>query len=198
MKTQFEKVLLSVNYEGYENEKNQLLEDCESFNLEIGLVTRITRISDFDKDQKLQIKENAFEFLTQYIEGIKPFKNSGLEFNLEAVGMMELLPVLKRWKTTSLQWQSLPFILNKNNRFEVDKNVYKTILNRYKTYTQTPEQNQRLELAKELEKLMNEAVSLNMISIYNRGAIAKLIQGLKIDATPDGKGYQFTVNTKAI
>lgn len=196
METKFEKVFLSFNEEGYKSEVENFEKQCEYFNLQIGNLRRVLRnLEDFTKDEKLQIKDNAFEFLSKYIkENLMTFKNADLDFNLEAIGMTELKGILEEWKRRTNEWKASEMELNKRNRFEITEHQIQSFKERNTKYTATPEQNKRLELAKKLEVILNEAVSMKMISVYNRPSIAKTIQGLSIGVSQESKNYEFVVD----
>lgn len=196
MNEKFKKVFLSFNEERYTSEVEELKKQCEDFNLQIGNLRRVLREEkDFTKEQKIQIKSNAYEFLNQFLENIKPFKNADLDFNLQSMGLQEAKGILHEWKRRTNEFKSYDFELNDKNRFEVPDSQIQSIKERYTVYTTTPEQNVRLELAKELETLLNKAVSINMISVYSRPSIAKSIQGITIGANPEAKDYQFVIDT---
>jgi hypothetical protein len=199
METKFKRVLLSYNEEGFNNEVENLQKQCDAFNLQIGNARRILRHEDeFTSEQKLSIKENAFQFLNDFLNEIKPFKNADLDFNLEAIGMNEAKGILQEWKTRTNEFRAYEFELNGLNRFEVTEKQIQNAKERNTVYTDSIEQNIRLEVASELAKTLNRFFDLGMISIYNRPTIAKCIQGITIDVNPETSQYHFVIDSKNI
>lgn len=199
MTTKFKKQFLSFNEERFENGLRDLNKQCEEINLSISNAERVLRNENgFSIEEKKQIKNNAFEFLNEFLNEIKPFKNADLDFNLEAIGMTEAKGILYDWKNKTNQWKQSKFELNKLGLFEVIESQINELKEESTSYTTSIEQNMRLEEVKELTIRLNRAFDLGMISVYNRPSIANSIQGIKVDLIAEKQAYGFIIDTKNI
>ena len=92
----------------------------EIINLFIGNSERIMR-QKFTNNEKNEIKINPKQFLTSTIKSFMPFKKSSLEFNLEAIGMKEMLDVFYRCDYYQKKWSNYNLELNDLGNFKVIK-----------------------------------------------------------------------------
>jgi hypothetical protein len=190
-----EKKYSFLNLDGFKNEVEKLQKQCDAFNLQIGNARRILRHEDeFTSEQKLSIKENAFQFLNDFLNEIKPFKNADLDFNLEAIGMNEAKGILQEWKTRTNEFRAYEFELNGLNRFEVTESQIQKAKERNTVYTDSYDKHLKIETGFFLAKNLNEIFDNNMISIYNRPTIAKCIQGINLVQDEITFKYHFVFN----
>ena len=112
----------------------------------------------FSNEDKIQLKDNGSDFLTEYFKSKFPIPGATDEFNLQALNV-DLNGLLKHNRKDL--WQAYNFKLTKNG-FELEgepeqlKDCY--------TYVETEKQAEALKLAEDLSKLLNKASDLGYLS----------------------------------
>jgi hypothetical protein len=169
----------------------------EDLNLFILNAERVLRLK-FTRDERQLLKVDGFNFIKERVKNMSPFPNSSEVFNLEAMGMTEVLDVYSYYNQNAPRWNNYKFELNDKNFFEITEAERQKIIESNSFYTQNEKQNHALRLAKELEKNFLEAEKEGYLNYYNRKVISKVTNLLKIDLDHDIKEYRIMVNHRGI
>ena len=190
---EFQKVFLYKNEEGINATINRMEEGKDALNLFILSTERVMR-TKFDNDEKIELKNNAIEFLKETLKKKYPFKEADEQFNLEAMGMSEIQNSYHSYNVNSYKWLSFNYFLNEKGIFELEENEIKNTIETFSFYTENQNQNESLRIAEGLVSLFDEAEELGFLNEYGRQQISNVFDLLTVNVHPVIGSYRIMTN----
>jgi hypothetical protein len=194
---EFKKVLLYKNEEGIKATIKQMEDGKEVLNLFILSTERVMK-TKFDDDQKIQLKDNAIEFIKETLKNKFPFKEADEKFNLDAMGMNEIENSYHSYKVNSGKWRSFNYFLNEKGLFELEEKENEKTSETFSYYTENQKQNDVFEVANDLVKLFDKAENLGMICKFSRQHINRVCNVLDIEVNPVVNEHRIIVKKRQI
>lgn len=146
--------------------------------------------NSFTDEEKIELKNNAPNFLLNWAKQFFQFPNATEEFNLQALGL-DLGTLISEFIANSKHWKHYPYILE-GDKFIYD---YKTIEEESKSFTTNEFQNDCVNMANELIDLVERGIEKGIISTESHISI-KIAEAFRILALnpSDKKHHNLVVN----
>lgn len=171
--TKLKKQLLFTDEDRIRQSLDQANKTLEDFNLFILNAERVLRYK-FTPDEKVLLLTHGEDLIKSKVKEWSPFKNSSEDFNLEAMGMLEVKDVYQMFRNKSGAWKTFKFELNEKGFFYLTENDIQKIKDSFTYYTQNDKQNEALTIAENIAKSINTAIDAKLVNEYNVKGIVNI------------------------